>query len=77
MYIKLAIPIYKYSHNQHNYNVLCMNDEQLLLFRKILNIRNYCESTINNYNNSLIQFKNGTFVMSTSRRWRASEEADR
>ncbi|MBS3999329.1 MAG: tyrosine-type recombinase/integrase [Desulfobulbaceae bacterium] len=34
-----------------------MNDEQLLLFRKILNIRNYSESTISNYNNNLIQFK--------------------
>ncbi len=34
-----------------------MNDEQLLLFRKILNIRNYSESTIRNYNNALIQFK--------------------
>lgn len=34
-----------------------MNDEQLLLFRKILNIRNYSESTILSYNNALIQFK--------------------
>ena len=33
-----------------------MSDEQLLLFRKILNIRNYSESTILSYNNSLIQF---------------------
>lgn len=33
-----------------------MNDDQLLLFRKILNIRNYSESTISNYNNALIQF---------------------
>jgi len=34
-----------------------MNDEQLVLFRKILNIRNYSESTISSYNNALIQFK--------------------
>lgn len=34
-----------------------MNDEQLLLFRKILNIRNYSENTINNYYSALIQFK--------------------
>jgi integrase/recombinase XerD len=34
-----------------------MNDEQLLLFRKILNIRNYSESTVKHYNNALIQFK--------------------
>lgn len=34
-----------------------MNDEKLLLFRKILNIRNYSESTINNYCNALIQFE--------------------
>lgn len=34
-----------------------MNDEQLLLFCKILNIRNYSESTILSYNNALIQFK--------------------
>lgn len=34
-----------------------MNDEQLLLFRKILNIRNYSEGTILCYNNALIQFK--------------------
>lgn len=33
-----------------------MNDEQLLLFRKILKIRNYSESTIKNYANSLVQF---------------------
>jgi site-specific recombinase XerD len=34
-----------------------MNEEQLLLFRKILNIRNYSEGTILCYNNALIQFK--------------------
>lgn len=33
-----------------------MNEEQLLLFRKILNIRNYSESTVDNYSNALIQF---------------------
>jgi site-specific recombinase XerD len=33
-----------------------MNDEQLLLFRKILYIRNYSDSTIKNYNNALLQF---------------------
>jgi len=33
-----------------------MNDDQLLMFRKILSIRNYSESTIKNYNNALIQF---------------------
>lgn len=33
-----------------------MNEEQLLLFRKILNIRNYSERTILCYNNALIQF---------------------
>jgi integrase/recombinase XerD len=33
-----------------------MIEEQLLLFRKILSIRNYSESTIKNYANSLIQF---------------------
>jgi integrase/recombinase XerD len=33
-----------------------MNDEQMLLFRKILNIRNYSESTISNYSNALTQF---------------------
>ncbi len=33
-----------------------MNDEQLMLFRKILYVRNYSESTIRNYNNALIQF---------------------
>ncbi len=33
-----------------------MNDEQLLLFRKILYIRKYSESTIKNYNNALLQF---------------------
>lgn len=34
-----------------------MNDELFLLFRKILNISNYSESTINNYSNSIVQFK--------------------
>jgi integrase/recombinase XerD len=34
-----------------------MNNEQLMLFRKILYVRNYSESTIRNYNNALIQFK--------------------
>jgi len=34
-----------------------MNDEQFLLFRKILNIRNYSESTINNYLNAIVKFK--------------------
>lgn len=33
-----------------------MIEEQILLFRKILSIRNYSESTIKNYSNSLIQF---------------------
>ncbi len=33
-----------------------MNDEQLLLFRKVLKIRNYSEATIKNYNNSLLLF---------------------
>lgn len=33
-----------------------MDEEQLLLFRKILNIRNYSESTVDNYSNALIQF---------------------
>ena len=33
-----------------------MSDEHLLLFRKILNIRNYSDSTFKNYNNALIQF---------------------
>lgn len=33
-----------------------MNDDQLLLFRKILNIRKYSDSTIKNYNNALLQF---------------------
>lgn len=46
-----------HSYNQHKYGVIRMNDEQLLLFRKILNIRNYSESTIGNYNNALIQFR--------------------
>lgn len=34
-----------------------MSDEELHLFRKILKIRNYSESTIISYSNSLIQFK--------------------
>jgi len=34
-----------------------MSDDEFLLFRKILNIRNYSESTINNYSNAIIQFK--------------------
>jgi site-specific recombinase XerD len=34
-----------------------MNDEQFLLFPKILKISNYSESTINNYSNSIVQFK--------------------
>lgn len=33
-----------------------MNNEQLSLFRKILKIRNYSESTLKNYSNSLVQF---------------------
>jgi len=44
-------------YNHQIYGALLINDEQLLLFRKILNIRNYSESTINNYSNALIQFK--------------------
>ena len=34
-----------------------MSDEELHLFRKVLKIRNYSESTIISYSNSLIQFK--------------------
>ncbi len=34
-----------------------MIDDQILLFRKILIIRNYSEGTISNYNNALIQFR--------------------
>ncbi len=34
-----------------------MNDEELNLFRKVLKIRNYSESTIGSYTNSLVQFK--------------------
>jgi len=33
-----------------------MNDEQLMLFRKILYIRNYSNNTIKNYYNALLQF---------------------
>jgi integrase/recombinase XerD len=47
----------KHSYIQHNKGIIRMNDEQLLLFRKILNIRNYSESTVKHYNNALIQFK--------------------
>ena len=34
-----------------------MSEDEFLLFRKILNIRNYSESTINNYSNAIVQFK--------------------